>query len=118
MTPTPTPPPPDDEALGLLYALAAEVGLLVALLAACAFAVSWVLIRAARIAPAALVVVALTVLTLVSLIGASVGRSAELVTIAATGMGALAGAVTSLFRADNLPPDEVRVDQLPPDPDP
>lgn len=55
------------------------------------------LMRLANHPPAAMIVVSLALLTLIALIGALATDNAEIGTIAAAGVGALAGAVTAMY---------------------
>ena len=82
------------------------VGTVVALIV-----LGWILTRAiiaaASLRPPAMVAVSLSILTLVALGGFILTGLEVLATIAATGFGAIAGAMTSLFNGGNRrPPDD------------
>lgn len=83
---------------------AAAVGFVVVLVLAFVFV--WAILRAARYESPASLVVALSLLTFLSLAGAIASGSTELTTLAATGIGALAGAVSAQFTDRNGRPDE------------
>jgi hypothetical protein len=90
-----TDPPIDPQHLALVEG-AGLIALGVALVAL-GFALVWAMIRVSHREPSSLVTVTLGLLTLVAL-GAFVLTSSEILgTIAATGVGALAGAVSNLF---------------------
>lgn len=57
----------------------------------------WAILRAASYEAPASLIVALSLLTFLALVGAIVTDSTELTTLAATGIGALAGAVSAQF---------------------
>ena len=64
------------------------------------------LLRAARHPPGSMIVVSLSLLSLVALIGGLLADSGEVLAVAAAGIGALAGAVTSIYGAkDERKPD-------------
>lgn len=69
-----------------------------------AFALTWAILRAAKYPAPTLMVTTLAILTMLCIIGlGTAGEATEQIfgTLAATGMGALAGAVTSQFTSDN-----------------
>lgn len=65
------------------------------------------LLKTAKLGVAPGVTVALALLTFVAIIAAAVTRSDAMVALAGTGLGALAGAVTSVYRQDapHTPPE-------------
>lgn len=65
----------------------------------------WALLKAAEYPAPVTLTVSLSILTLLSIVGAIVTDSTELVTLAATGLGALAGAVSSQYDKKK-PPDD------------
>lgn len=97
MTPTPTPVPLDPDLVNLIQngLEAAVLGL--ALLLALAFLFVWAILRAAKYEAPSSLIVALSLLTFLSLAGAISTGETELITLAATGIGALAGAVSAQF---------------------
>jgi hypothetical protein len=87
-----------DELAGLL--VLTELLALAALMAGVVGLLVWAILRAAQHQPQAMLVVVLGVLAIVAAMGYLVGgdERAELVTLAATAVGALAGALTMLTR--------------------
>lgn len=92
----------DGTLLAVLGAEAVAVLVLVLLFAGLA---SFVLLRASS-RPPVLIVIALTLITFAVLALSVVTRDPEALTLAATGLGALAGAVSALFRSPNEKDDE------------
>lgn len=76
---------------------AAAAGVLV--IVGCAAVLTWGLLRAAVLPHPMAIVIALSILTMLSIVGALVADqlSDQFLTLAATGIGAIAGAVTSSF---------------------
>ena len=76
---------------------AAAAGVLV--IVGCAAVLTWGLLRAAVLPHPMAIVIALSILTLVAIISALVADdlAEQFLTLAATGIGAIAGAVTSSF---------------------
>jgi hypothetical protein len=58
------------------------------------------LIRAGMLSPSVALVIALSILALVSILGFMLVRDAELITVAGTAVGAIAGAVTAVWSAE------------------
>jgi drug/metabolite transporter (DMT)-like permease len=56
--------------------------------------ITWLLLRAAKSAPAAMVTLALSIITIIALFAYAVTRETSIVALVGTGLGALAGAVT------------------------
>ena len=77
--------------------LGAEVAASLIAIAVVAGVLAFVLLRAATRQADAMITVALSVLTLVAVIGFVVTQNEALVTLAGAGFGALAGALTHLF---------------------
>jgi chromate transport protein ChrA len=65
------------------------------------FVFTWALLRTAQYPPSTTLVLALSMLTLVALVSFAITRSETLGTIAAAGIGALAGSVTAQFAKDD-----------------
>lgn len=90
---------------GTVTILNTEVGVLVAvvvslvLLLVIAGLMTWALIRAGSMRPPAALVTALSMLTLVSIIGGIATTNDEAWAIAAAGVGALAGSVTNVYQS-------------------
>jgi hypothetical protein len=93
LTPTPAPVVPDTTTAVTGVSLA--ISLVAVLLLGMLFV--WAILRAAQYEAPASLIVALSLLTFLSLVGAIAASSTELTTLAATGIGALAGAVSSQF---------------------
>jgi len=93
--PSPSPTPAVSE--WTLAALGLDLVIVVLALAAAGFLLVWAMLRTSDREPPAMVTVTLSLLTLVSIGGFIITESDILGTIAATGVGALAGAVTNLF---------------------
>jgi uncharacterized membrane protein len=91
-TPSPT---PIDSATALTAG--AELIAILALIGLVGFILVWALIKVSSREPSAMVTITLGLLTLVAMGGFILTQSDILGTIAATGIGALAGAVTNLF---------------------
>lgn len=68
-------------------------------------AVMFALLRAASRAPDAMITISLSVLTLVAIAGFIATRSETLGAIAASGVGALGGALTAIFKGTPPAPD-------------
>jgi hypothetical protein len=66
----------------------------------------WALLRAAQYPSPTTLTVSLSLLTFVSIAGAIISQSTELITLAATGLGALAGAVSSQYDKKDPPTDK------------
>jgi hypothetical protein len=66
-------------------------------LASVAYLFVWGIVKAASYPPPAVLVVSLSLLTFFAIVAAFLSDSPELVTLAATGIGALAGAVSSQY---------------------
>ena len=105
MAPTPTPAevPSDDtlatlgaEVLGSLFLVTVIAGIL-----------TFALLRAASKKADAMITVAVSLLTLVAIVGFIATGAEALITLAGTGVGALAGAITNLFGG---PTDDDHVD--------
>lgn len=92
MTPTPTPAPVDGDAL-----VAVEGAVALFVFAVLGFVLVWVMLRISDREPRVLVTILVGLLTFTALIGFTVTEAETLGTLAATGLGALAGAVSSLF---------------------
>jgi hypothetical protein len=75
----------------LLLFLGATVGI--------TFVFVWALLKAAQFVPQVGLVLSLSVLSLVSILAAVAIRDSEFITLAATGIGALAGAVSATYQA-------------------
>lgn len=76
-------------------------GLVIALVAiAVVVAFGWMLTLAGRLAHPGPIVVSLSLLTAIALIGGIVTGSGEVLTLAATGMGALAGSLAAIYRTE------------------
>ena len=79
----------------IVLALAAEV-VAVAISAMVVFGfVTWMLLRAATLAPAAMVTLALSLITIIAIAAYGITREEVMVAVIGTGIGALAGAVTA-----------------------
>jgi hypothetical protein len=96
MSATPTPLPPQDAIDAVTTQIEYVVGGLVIVMIL-GFLFVWALLRAAEYPAPSALVVALSLLTFLALAGSIATSSTELVTLAATGIGALAGAVSSQF---------------------
>lgn len=96
LSPSPSPSYPFLQEVLLDYTFITVIagGFLVIIMSA---AFVWALLKAAEYPAPTSLVVSLSLLTFVSLAGSIVVGSRELVTLAATGLGALAGAVSSQF---------------------
>lgn len=100
---TPTPRPTIDwwdigipiDAIGI-----AEVFFLFLIIMGTAAILVWALVRSSRSPAPSMLVTALAILTLVSIVIFALTREQVLATIAATGLGALAGAVSTTFNND------------------
>ena len=77
--------------------LGAEVAVSLLAIAFIAGVLAFVLLRAATKRADAMVTVALSILTLVSIVGFVATQAEALITLAGAGVGALAGALTNLF---------------------
>lgn len=92
------------------------------ILGAVAWLLVWGLLRAGSLRPSVALVIALSILTAVSIIGSiltqtSGQQSTELATLAGMGLGGLAGAVTAVWGEDRrMAEEDTRTDQ--PDPEP
>ena len=77
--------------------LAAAAG--VAVIVGCAFVLVWGLLKAALLPHPMAVVIALSILTMLSIVAALLAEefAEQFATLAATGIGAIAGAVTSSY---------------------
>jgi hypothetical protein len=109
-----TPTPDIDQ--GAIDALTTQIefvvgGLVIVLLLGFLFV--WAILRAAQYEAPASLVVALSLLTFLALAGAIAGGSTELTTLAATGLGALAGAVSSQFTKQRIAQQEEENDDGP-----
>lgn len=88
-----------------------------AIFLASAAVVSIVLYRTARFRPEAMIAISVSILTLVAVFAAvaasSEGISTALISLAGVGLGALAGALRSMFeiKDDKTPPDQEEVDE-------
>lgn len=91
MTPTPQPTDLFDGASAPAYFATALI------IIGLASVFVWAILRAARYEAPSSLIVALSLLTFLALTGAIVADSTELTTLAATGIGALAGAVSAQF---------------------
>lgn len=115
MTPTPAPTTSDAAVLGF------EFIVLALLFAVIGFVLMWMISRLGEKQPHIMIPLLVAVITISALIAFAITREEGLETITATGLGALAGALTFLF---NPPPgagededeDEVEDEEWSPDP--
>ena len=94
---------PSDETL---QALGIEVVLALVLIAIIAGLVVFALLRAASRKIDIGVIVAVTILTLIAIVGFVLTQQEALITLAGTGLGALAGAITNLIGTNKEEPGE------------
>ena len=85
---------PSDETLEVVGAEVLGAFFLVAVIAG---TLTFALLRAAAKKADAMIVVSVSLLTLVAIVGFIATQSEALITLAGTGVGALAGAITNLF---------------------
>ena len=107
-TPTPTDATLVDHLLGettVPGAVAFVLGVLLILVAA--IIMSWAILRSAKYPPPAALITSLTLLTLFAVAGGIATNNDEAWTIAAAGVGALAGSVTSIFQEGRYKPEDV-----------
>jgi predicted Kef-type K+ transport protein len=90
----------------VLRNLGAEVVVSLLLIIILAGVFVWAILRAAHFPPPTSLVVALSLLTFLALAGSIATQSTELVTLAATGIGSLAGSVSAQFTDPNRRTDE------------
>jgi hypothetical protein len=104
------------------FATMTELLLVVAIMASAVGLLVWAILRSAQYAPQAMLVIVLGVLATVSALGYLVGGDAraELVTLAAAAVGALAGALTMMTRTTQDGPGRPQDTGVAPDttPDP
>ena len=98
MTPAPDPSYTPEQALGISWGL----GIAVLALAAVGFLFVWALLIVSKREPGAMLAVSISLLTLTSISVYALTQSEVMGTLAATGMGALAGSLTALFRAQHV----------------
>lgn len=112
MTPTPaaTPTPVSGEDVATVLAVEGLAVVVAALLLG--FGAVWVTLLLARRRPVAMVPGLVAMLTLAALIAFAFTREEGLETITATGVGALAAALNSLF-SQHRPPDDDREEEEP-----
>jgi hypothetical protein len=104
--PTPDPVPLDAFPVDQWPAVAALiVGMAMVLVAATV--VSFAVLRASKYPPPTALITALSILTLFAIAGGIASRNDEAWTIAAAGIGALAGSVTSMFQQGRPIPETV-----------
>lgn len=96
MGPTPTPAPIDAPSDDTLEALGIELVLSLGLVTVIVGIIVWALLRAASRKADVGVIVAVTILTALAIFGFIATRQEALITLAGTGLGALAGAITNL----------------------
>lgn len=97
MTPRPSLPPAEIVQNDSALLIGAELVVAACALAGLGFLLVWALVIVSRHEPPALVVTTLGLLTLVALVAFAATANEVLGTLAATGIGALAGAVTDVF---------------------
>lgn len=96
MTPSPAPITDLSEFTASVWGVAASLLLLVGL----GVMFVWALLRAARFTPTVALVVSLSLLSFLAIAGYIGSGRSELATLGATGIGALAGAVSAQFVGD------------------
>jgi len=79
----------------------------VAMILGAAIIMSFAIIRASKYPPPAALITSLTLLTLFAVAGGIATNNDEAWTIAAAGVGALAGSVTSIFQEGKYKPEEI-----------
>lgn len=94
---SPEPSPGISDELGRLEVIGLEIVAAMALGAVLAGVIAFSLLRAASKDQAGMVTIAVSILTMVAIVGFVATSQEALVTLAGAGMGALAGAVTNLF---------------------
>ena len=95
---------PNREDLEAVIALSIEVAA-AAIAAVVVFGyVTWLLAKAARLAPAAMVTLALSIITILALAAYAATQAEVIAAVVGTGIGALAGAVTAQLGNKNEPP--------------
>ncbi len=104
--PTPTPLDPD-----LVQTLGLDLVIGAVMLAAVGFLFVWALIIVSKREPGAMLAMSIALLTLVAIGVYAVTQSEVMGTLAATGMGALAGSLTAIFRARQAEVNEVVEDE-------
>ena len=120
-TPTPSPattdyvpiPAPDDSSplidsilnTSTPGAIAFVLGVM--LILGAAIIMSWAILRSSKYPPPAALITSLTLLTLFAVAGGIATNNDEAWTIAAAGVGALAGSVTSIFQEGKYKPEEI-----------
>lgn len=98
---TPAPLDPD-----LVQTLGIDLVVGAVMLAAVGFLFVWALVIVSKREPGAMLAVSIALLTLVAIGVYAVTQSEVMGTLAATGMGALAGSLTAIFRARQTEVDE------------
>jgi len=115
-TPTPTPSadvliPADIDPIDQLIKITPEavgvIAMAIILILAAAILMTWAVLRAATLPPPTALITSLSLLSLFATAGGIVTNNNAAWTIAAAGVGALAGSVTSLFQQGKYTPDEV-----------
>ena len=116
-SPSPSPSPtvtlipvevdPIDQISRISPAGAAVLALGVMLVLGSALLISWAVLRAAKLPPPTALITSLSLLSLFATAGGIATNNDAAWTIAAAGVGALAGSVTSLFQQGRYTPEEV-----------
>jgi len=104
---TPEPVAPIDQLGSADWPGATAFVLSVVMVLIAAVVISFAILRASKFPPPTALITALTLLTLFSVAGGIASRNDEAWTIAAAGIGALAGSVTSMFQSGKPPTETV-----------
>lgn len=109
VTPVPVPVDPDtiDRLLNISAPGAAVIGMAIVLILGSAVLIAWAVMRSAQLPPPTALITSLALLSLFAIAGGIATDNDASWTIAAAGVGALAGSVTSIFQEGRYKPEDV-----------
>jgi hypothetical protein len=107
VVPVPVDPDTIDRLLEVSATGAAVIALAVMLILGAAILIAWAVIRSAQLPPPTALITSLALLSLFAIAGGIATDNDASWTIAAAGVGALAGSVTSIFQEGRYKPEDV-----------